>query len=183
MKLTESGNDGLGTKAELRRAARVPSRSGIRKDLQVGNWRARRFEQCEYLGLGVECIERLGLARLPASCFTIAGQKQAEGRMLAVAQITAADLEQPDRAGAPIGVAARCGDQAGEQRRAHHLHLFADGIGELPVTPSENLRLTVGDETPRYRLVDSAGGGGSPDPTLDHLRAGRGRLGDAGCAV
>ena len=44
---------------------------------------------------------------------------------------------------------------------------------------AERRRLALGDEAPGDRLVEPARGGGAAHPALDHLRARRGRPGDA----
>ncbi|MNC94886.1 hypothetical protein D3C83_118630 [compost metagenome] len=71
MKLAEGGEDVL-AKPQRGRSARMPGLSGAHIELQIGDRRACRFEQGEHLGLGVECIEALGLARLPAARLALA---------------------------------------------------------------------------------------------------------------
>jgi len=74
MKLSEGGQYSLWTKPDPSRAARMPDRPCVRKDLQVANRRSSRVEQCEYLGLGVERVEGLCLARMPAALFSFPGE-------------------------------------------------------------------------------------------------------------
>ncbi len=111
----------------------MPCRSGVRIKLKVRHWRASSLEKSERLGLGVEGVERLGLARLPAARLLVAGKQQGGGRMLGIGEVAAADLEQPHGRCPAIEVAARSGEQAREQRRPHDLHVFADRIGQSPI--------------------------------------------------
>ena len=61
--------------------------------------------------------------------------------MLAVREIAPADFEQADRRSATIEIALRRRDQSRQKRRAHHLHVFADRVGQAPVATTKGLRL------------------------------------------
>ena len=124
------------------------------------------------LRLGIERVEALRLAGLPVARLRRSPARSSdERRMLGIAEIAAAELEQPNRGGAAVEVAARCGDQAGQQRRAHDLHLFADRIGEPPVAAAERLRLVFRNEAPGHRFVEPARRGRAADPPFDQLRS------------
>src|SRR3546814_12448839 len=68
--------------------------------------------------------------------------------MLGVGEIAPADLEQTDAVRAAVLVALCRGEQAGEQRRAHDLQIFADRIGERPGAPAKGRRVGLADERP-----------------------------------
>src|SRR5437868_1945495 len=148
----------------------MPGRTRVREELEVAHGSARSVEKRKYLGLGVERIETLRLARLPAARLTFAREQQPKRRTLIVAEITASDLEQPRGGYTAIEVAARCCDQAREQRGAHDLHVLADRVRELPLAAAKDVGLSLGDEAPRHSFVKTASGRGAAHPPLHQLR-------------
>ncbi len=112
----------------------------------------------------------------------MAGQHDADGRMLAIGQVAAADLEQPHGRDAALQVARARRQQAGQQRRPHDLQVFADRVGEAPRAPAERRGLRFAEEAPRHRLVQPARGGGAADAAFQLLFGRGGRARDAGRA-
>ena len=119
VQLAESCDDGLGTEPELCRAAGMPGRSGVR-DRPAGSRPALRQHRAARAPRPWRRTDRTAAPCpicQPRGCRSPASNKP-ERRMLAVAEIAPADLEQPHRRCAPIEVAPRRGDQARQQRRA-----------------------------------------------------------------
>ncbi len=147
--------------------------------LQTVGRGTRRIEQGERRRLGVESVERRGLARLPAARMLVAGHQQRERRMLGIGQIAPPDLEQTDAVGAAVLIARRGGKQPGQQRRPHDLQILADRIGERPGAAAEGRRFAFGDEGPGHRLVESRRRCAPAQAPFDQLLGGCGRPGDA----
>ena len=156
----------------------MPGRSSIHRQLQIGNRHARRLKQCQRFCLGIECVERSRLARLPVARAPLTREQQTDGRLLAIGKIAPPDFEQTNAACPAIVIAPRRGNQAGDQRRAHMLHLFANRVGQHIRRPAEQRRFGLADEAPVDRLVEPACGRRAPQLAFDHLSARRGRLGD-----
>ena len=161
------------------RLPRMPRRAGIPHHLQILDRRADRGEQSQRLSLGVERVERLCLALLPAARAILAGKHDAERRMLAPGEIAPPDLEQPHARRTALHVALGRREQAGQQRRPHDLQLLADRIGERPGAATDRGRLRVRQEAPGQRLVEPARGGGATRAAFEALLGRGGRLGDA----
>src|SRR3954463_14433485 len=123
MKLAETRDDGLRAEAEPSGSSRMPSGAGVRQDLEVGDRGTGGFKERQSFGLGIERIEALRLARLPLARAPFAGEQQRESRVLGIAEIAPAQLEQAHRRCSAIEVAAGGGNQARQERRAHYLHL------------------------------------------------------------
>ena len=193
MEHAEAGEHGLGAQPQSGRLTRVELRPGLSHDLQVVDWRTGLGQQGQGLGLGVEGIEGLGLARCPAAYGALACQHHAQrqalvARPLGAAQIAAADLEQPQRSCAAIKIAPRGREQSGQQRGAHRLHVLADRVVEHPqrrfplilsLSKDKGLRLAHRQEGPGHGLVQPARGGSAADAAFQLLRRGRGRPGHA----
>ena len=109
------------------------SRPASIDQLQVGDRRARGLEQRQRLGLGVEGVERA--APCPPASRAAPSRPRAAAPSVGARpsrEVAPADLEQPHRRRAAVEVAPRRREQAGQQRRAHHLHVLADRVGERP---------------------------------------------------
>ncbi len=170
MQLAEAGQDRLG--AERRAGPNGPgARSGPAsgKHLKIADRSAGGLKQGEDLALGVEGIERLCLAAAPLPAALVAGKDEGQRRVLGFGEIAAADLEQPHRRRAAVDVPPRRRHEAGQQRGAHDLHVFADRIGNPPGAATKDSRLRLRNEAPGHRLVEPASGGRAPDLPFDQL--------------
>ena len=175
----EAGQLHLGSQPQGGRLAGVIDIAGFAHNLQVVDRRTGYAQQFQAGRLGVEGIETLRLAALPATRRALTGEDQHQCRMLAIGQIAAAQFEQPDRAGTAIHVAAHCGEQAGQQRGPHHLHVFTDRVLQYPIAAANGLGLALGNERPGDRFVQAQRGSCAADPAFEQLLGSRGRPGHA----
>ena len=97
VKFAEARQDCLRAKPERRRPAGMPGRAGVGEDLQVGDWRAGSLEQGKHFGLGVESIEGLCLAGLPAARAALAGEEEANRWPLRIGEVAPPDLKEAHR--------------------------------------------------------------------------------------
>jgi hypothetical protein len=155
--------------------------AGRARDLEVVDRRAGGSEQSQRLGLGIIPVGWRGAAGAPVAALR-AGDDDAEGQRLGVGQIAAADFEEARAFGAARLVAAGGGDQAGEERGTHRLHVLADRVGQDPGAAAERLGFGLADEAPRHRFVEAAGGCGAAGAALQQLLGRGGGEGDAGSA-
>ncbi len=137
------------------------------------------FEQRQRRRLRVEGVERRRLARLPAARPFVAGHHDGERRVLGVGRIAPSDLEQADAGCAAILVALRGGEQAGEQRRAHDLQVFADRVGERPRAAARGAGSPSLMNDQVGGLVEPGGGRGTAEAAFGELFGSRGRFCDA----
>ena len=154
-------------------------RAGIAHHLQIIDRCTRRREQRDDFGLGIKRVEFDRFALRPVARAPLAGEHQPKRGAFAVAQIAAAKFEQRDRGGAAILIALRRGEQSWQQRGAHHLHIFADRIGEAPCASAKAISLRLRQKAPINRFVEPARGGRPAQLAFDALERRRGGFGNA----
>src|SRR3546814_15344326 len=120
MKLAEFREGVPGAEAKPGRAPGMIDGGPVQR-LEVVDRRAGGSEEGHGLGLGVIGAKRFRLARAPVARSAVAGEDETDRRMLPVAKVAAADLEQAPALCAAIDVSAisRRPDRAA--RRPHPL--------------------------------------------------------------
>ncbi len=165
----------------------MPCLARFAHHLQIGDRRARRFEQRRRFGPGVIGGEGSRLAARPAARGGVARHQHRQrqpfvGLPGAIGKVAAAEFEQADAARAALRIARRRHQQSGQQRGAHDLQILADRIGQRPCAAADRLGLVRRDEAPRHRFVEATRGGGAAQAALQPLFGRCGRRGDAGRA-
>ena len=125
--------DALPVEHDLRGTARMQGR--VNRPLKLGNPRKeQRLKVC----LQIEEIDTAaGLSPLLRAGETTRQRSQADGLVKTVYGLTrratvktAPDLEDTHPAGLTLAVGGQVGDQAADQRRAHHAHLAGNRVGQ-----------------------------------------------------
>ena len=156
---------------------------------QVAHRSASLGQQRQRFGLGIERIEFRRLAVRPAARGFLARQHHRErcplvARTIGSAQVAAADFEQPQSVRTAIHIALGRAQQAGDQRGAHRLHVFANRVVQHPQLAigravREMFRIGHRQERPRHRLVQPPARRSTPQPAFQRLRGGGGRTRNA----
>ena len=164
------------------RLAGMPGVARLAHHLQIVDRRARRGEQRQRLGLGVERVERRApcrrasraRARSPAS--TSAERRRARRRRDSAGRSRTAARCRAPRFRLRAAAASRPGSSDGRITFSSSLI----GLASVQAPPPNGAASRLGHEAPRHRLVEPARGGGAADAALELLLGRGGRPGDAG---
>ena len=146
VKRTKARKDRLWPKPQRARLAGVIMIARFAHDLEIINRRTSGCEQRKCLSFGIKGVEFGCFAVSPAARCFIASKHNPCGQRFGVGQIAPPNFKQPHTFRTAINIAPRRRKQTGEERGPHHLHVFADRVGEAPMPSPKSSSLFFGQE-------------------------------------